>query len=134
MEFAGLRNFVRAARFDHLGVFTYSPERGTAAFGRPDNVEAEEKERRRGEIMDLQARLSLERNRSYLGRQVEVLVESRETGDSSLWVGRGRFQAPEVDGVIRFDLPAGIAAPPSPIVRVEVASAGAYDLEGKLIP
>jgi tRNA A37 methylthiotransferase MiaB len=69
-----------------------------------------------------------------LGRQVEVLVESRETGDSGLWVGRGRFQAPEVDGVIRFDLPAGIAAPPSPIVRVEVASAGAYDLEGKLIP
>jgi hypothetical protein len=49
-------------------------------------------------------------------------------------VGRGRFQAPEVDGVIRFDLPAGIAAPPSPIVRVEVASAGAYDLEGKLMP
>lgn len=132
-EFAGLRNFVRTARFDHLGVFTYSPERGTAAFGRPDNVEAEEKERRRGEIMDIQARLSLERNRGYLGRQVEVLVESRETGDSSLWVGRGRFQAPEVDGVIRFDLPAGMTAPPSPIVRVEVASAGAYDLEGKLV-
>jgi ribosomal protein S12 methylthiotransferase len=133
-EFAGLLNFVRAARFDHLGVFTYSPERGTAAFDRQDSVGAEEKERRRGEIMGIQAGLSLERNRSYLGRQVEVLVERRETGDSHLWVGRGRFQAPEVDGVIRFSLPSEMTAPLSPIVRVEITSVGAYDLEGSLVP
>jgi ribosomal protein S12 methylthiotransferase len=133
-EFAGLRDFVRAARFDHVGVFTYSPERGTAAFDRPDSVGAEEKERRRGEIMAIQAGLSLERNKGYIGRQVEVLVEKRETGDPRRWVGRGRFQAPEVDGVIRFTLPSQMTAPLSPIVRVEITSAGAYDLEGWLVP
>ncbi|MBE0713277.1 MAG: 30S ribosomal protein S12 methylthiotransferase RimO [Candidatus Aminicenantes bacterium] len=133
-EFAGLLKFVRAARFDHLGVFTYSPERGTAAFDWPDSVGAEEKERRRGEIMDIQAGISLERNRDYLGRHLEVLVEKREAEDSRFWVGRGRFQAPEVDGVIRFHLPSGMTAPLSPIVRVEITSAGAYDLEGRLIP
>ena len=133
-EFAGLRKFVRAARFDHLGVFTYSPERGTEAFDRPDSVGAAEKERRRGAIMDIQAGLSLERNKGYMGRQVEVLVERHETGDSRLWVGRGRFQAPEVDGVIRFTLPPAMTAPLSPIVRVEITSVGAYDLEGRLVP
>jgi ribosomal protein S12 methylthiotransferase len=133
-EFAGLLKFVRAARFDHLGVFTYSPERGTAAFDWPDSVGAEEKERRRGEIMDIQAGLSLERNKDYLGRHLEVLVEKREAEDSRFWIGRGRFQAPEVDGVIRFHLPSGMTAPLSPIVRVEITSAGAYDLEGRLIP
>lgn len=133
-EFAGLLKFVRAARFDHLGVFTYSPERGAAAFDWLDSVGAEEKERRRGEIMDIQAGISLERNKDYLGRHLEVLVEKREAEDSRFWVGRGRFQAPEVDGVIRFHLPPGMTAPLSPIVRVEITSAGAYDLEGRLIP
>ena len=69
-----------------------------------------------------------------MGRQVEVLVERHETGDSRLWVGRGRFQAPEVDGVIRFTLPPAMTAPLSPIVRVEITSVGAYDLEGRLVP
>jgi len=133
-EFAGLRKFVRAARFDHLGVFTYSPERGTPAFDRLDDVDAEEKERRRAAIMDIQAGLSLDRNKGYLGRQVDVLVERRQTGDPRLWVGRGRFQAPEVDGVVRFTLPPGMTAPLSPIVRVAITSVDAYDLKGRLIP
>lgn len=134
-EFAGLRDFVRTARFDHLGVFSYSPERGTQAFDRPDKVGATEKERRRGALMAIQAGLSLERNKGYIGRQFEVLVERRETGEPRFWVGRGRFQAPEVDGVIRFPLPAGgMTAPLSPIVRVEITSAGVYDLEGRLAP
>jgi hypothetical protein len=66
---------------------------------------------------------------------VEVLVESCEGAEpNGRYRGRGRFQAPEVDGVVRFDLPAGMTSPRSPIVRVEVASVGAYDLEGKLVP
>ncbi|MCX6569417.1 MAG: 30S ribosomal protein S12 methylthiotransferase RimO [Candidatus Aminicenantes bacterium] len=133
-EFAGLEDFVRAARFDHLGVFTYSPERGTEAFGRPDKIGAAEKERRRGAIMVIQAGLSLERNKAYIGKQIEVLVERHETGDPRFWLGRGRFQAPEVDGVIRFTLPPGMTAPPSPIIQVEITSAGAYDLDGRLVP
>ncbi len=133
-EFAALRRFVEEARFDHLGVFAYSPERGTASFARPETVSPEEKERRRGEVMELQSSVSLARNKDYVGRRLDVLVEARDAGHPGRWTGRGRFQAPEVDGIIRFDLPAGMAEPPSPIVRIDVTSAGPYDLEGELVP
>lgn len=133
-EFTALKRFVEEARFDHLGIFAYSPERGTEAFGRPDTVEPEEKERRRGEIMEIQAGASIARNKIYLGRRLDVLVEGCGDGAEMRCTGRGRFQAPEVDGVIRFDLPAGMTKPPSPIVKVEVTSAGTYDLEGRFVP
>ena len=132
-EFAALRRFVAAASFDHLGVFSYSAERGTASFALPDTVSPEEKENRRREIMDIQSSQSQRRNESRLGQTIEALVEGRDSGDSGGWIGRGRFQAPEVDGVVRFDLPAGTAAPPSPIVHVEVTRADAYDLAGRLV-
>jgi ribosomal protein S12 methylthiotransferase len=131
-EFAGLRDFVEEARFDHLGVFTYSPETGTPSFALPDKVPPEEKERRRAEIMALQSNLSLDRNQAYVGRRLEVLVEGRDAEKPGFWTGRARFQAPEVDGIVRFAVPAASAEPPSPIVHVEVTAAGVYDLEGRL--
>ena len=131
-EFAGLRRFVREARFDHLGVFTYSPEKGTAAFLRPETVEPGEKERRRRQLMDIQAGLSNARNRRYLGRRLEVLVDGQEPGGSRRHLGRARFQAPEVDGIIRFALPKGMDSPPAPLAHVDIESTGDYDLEGRL--
>jgi ribosomal protein S12 methylthiotransferase len=132
-EFAALRRFVEEARCDHLGVFIYSPERGTSSFALPDTVSAEEKEKRRAEIMDIQSGLSLARNKGHVGRRLDVLVEGRDSRKPGVWVGRTRFQAPEVDGVIRFELPASLNEPPSPVVDVEVTAAGAYDLEGRLL-
>jgi ribosomal protein S12 methylthiotransferase len=131
-EFAVLRRFVEAARFDHLGVFAYSPEAGTPACRRPDTVSLEEKEARRAEIMAIQAPISRRANARRVGRTIEVLVEGPEPGGTGRWIGRGRFQAPEVDGVVRFSLPAGSAEPPAAIVGVEVISASDYDLSGKL--
>jgi ribosomal protein S12 methylthiotransferase len=133
-EFAALRRFVEAARFDHLGVFTYSPERGTPSYGLAETVRPEEKEDRRREIMDLQAVISLAHNRSRIGQTIDVLVEGPDGRAARLWTGRGRFQAPEVDGVVRFGLPPGLAEPPSSIVRVEVVAADPYDLTGRLVP
>jgi len=133
-EFAALRRFVEAARFDHLGVFAYSAEIGTPACGLRDTVSPEEKEDRRGEIMEIQAGISLAHNRSRLGRTIDVLVEGPDPGTPGLWKGRGRFQAPEVDGLVRFALPPGTAEPPSAIVRVELDAAGAYDFSGRLVP
>ena len=133
-EFRALRRFVAEARFDHLGVFAYSPEDGTPAGGLPDDVPAAEKEARRAEILELQAGISRAHNAARVGGTIEVLVEGRDPDAEDRWVGRGRFQAPEVDGVVRFALPPGLAEPPSPIVRVAVASAGAYDLVGSLAP
>ena len=81
-EFAALRRFVREARFDHLGVFAYSPERGTAAYARPDTVSPEEKEERRREIMALQAGISRAHNEGRLGRTIDVLVEGPDRRDA----------------------------------------------------
>jgi ribosomal protein S12 methylthiotransferase len=132
-EFGALRRFVETARFDHLGVFTYSPERGTASYGLDETVSPEEKEDRRRELMELQAGISLAHNRARIGRTIEVLVEGPETGAPGTWTGRGRFQAPEVDGVVRFTLSPGLAEPPAAIVRAEIVSADTYDLAGRLV-
>lgn len=133
-EFAALRRFVENARFDHLGVFAFSPEEGTAAARRPDTIPLDEKEARRREILDLQAGISLGHNEARLGQTIDVLVEGPDPDRPGRWLGRGRFQAPEVDGVVRFTLPGGMPEPPSALVRVEVTSAGAYDLDGRFIP
>jgi ribosomal protein S12 methylthiotransferase len=134
-EFAVLRRFVEEARFDHLGVFPYSAERGTASAKLPDSIAPEEKEERRCEIMRIQAGISRARNEDQLGRTIDVIVEGPDTaGATGKWTGRGRFQAPEVDGVVRFELPPGLMEPPSAIVRVLLTSTGAYDLEGRLAP
>ncbi|MCX6573744.1 MAG: 30S ribosomal protein S12 methylthiotransferase RimO [Candidatus Aminicenantes bacterium] len=133
-EFAALRRFVEAARFDHLGVFAYSPERGTSSYGLAETVRPGVKEDRRREIMDLQAAISLAHNRSRIGQTIDVLVEGPDARAGGLWTGRSRFQAPEVDGVVRFGLPPGLAEPPSSIVRVGVVSADPYDLTGRLVP
>lgn len=132
-EFAVLRRFVEKARFDHLGVFAYSPEEGTASRLLPDTVSPEEKEDRRGEIMAIQAGISKALNEARLGRTIEVVVEGRDPETDGLWIGRGRFQAPEVDGVVRFALPSGMTEPPSPVVRVALVSTGAYDLSGRFV-
>jgi ribosomal protein S12 methylthiotransferase len=132
-EFAALRRFVEAARFDHLGVFAYSPEAGTPAFRLRETVTAEEKEERRREIMETQAGISGRANARWVGRTIDVIVEGPDPQTVGLWTGRGRFQAPEVDGVVRFSLTAGRAEPPAAIVRVIVDSADSYDLTGRLV-
>jgi ribosomal protein S12 methylthiotransferase len=133
-EFAALRRFVEEARFDHLGVFTYSPEEGTAAWGLAGTVSPEEKEDRRAELMALQASISSAHNAARVGQVIDVLVEGADAAAPGRWTGRGRLQAPEVDGVVRFSLPPGMPEPPAPIVRVEIDAAGAYDLAGRLVP
>jgi ribosomal protein S12 methylthiotransferase len=133
-EFAALCRFVDEARFDHLGVFTFSPEKDTPACSLPDTISSEEKEERRREIMAIQAGISRAHNEDRLGRTIDVLVENPDTGTPGRWTGRGRFQAPEVDGVVRFMLPPGTAEPGAAIVRVEILSVDDYDLYGSLVP
>ncbi|MBP1659855.1 MAG: ribosomal protein methylthiotransferase, partial [Candidatus Aminicenantes bacterium] len=133
-EFAALRRFVQEARFEHLGVFAYSPETGSAAWGLAETVSPQEKEDRRAEIMALQAAISLAHNQTRVGQTLDVLVEAPDAGSAGRWTGRSRFQAPEVDGVVRFSLPAGMTEPSGPIVRVDIVAAETYDLTGRLAP
>jgi len=133
-EFEALKRFVRKARFDHLGIFAYSPERGTKSFILPETVSPEEKEARRGELMTIQAALSRARNRTYVGRVLDVMIEGAPSRGGRSFVGRTRFQAPEVDGRVCVSAPLRAAWPQDPMVRAKIVSAGAYDLRGELVP
>jgi ribosomal protein S12 methylthiotransferase len=131
-EFAALKAFIREARFDHLGAFAYSREEGTAAFGLGDPVPARTKERRLSEIMSLQAKISAGNLERYVGRTLDVLLECRAAEFPGLFLGRTRFQAPEVDGAVLVR--GSRTSLESPLRRVRITSSEAYDLRGTLLP
>ncbi|MBC7363981.1 MAG: 30S ribosomal protein S12 methylthiotransferase RimO [Candidatus Aminicenantes bacterium] len=133
-EFKELKEFVIKAQFSHLGVFTYSPETGTAAASLKETVSPAEKERRRKEIMLLQKEISRKFYRSFVGSELEVLLEEvEEKKGKRIGRARARFQAPEVDGLVLIDdLPDYKDRWPD-FLRVKVKKALTYDLRGTLI-
>jgi ribosomal protein S12 methylthiotransferase len=132
-EFDRLKDFVREARFDHLGVFAYSPEDNTGAFRWRDSVSEDEKMRRRDELMSLQAEISHAVNQKYLRRRLDVLLEPQpESGNKDL-AGRTCYQAPEVDGVVRIDPDIGPPGHLRTFEKVEITAAEVYDLRGKIV-
>ncbi len=132
-EFKTLKTFVRQAKFDHLGVFTYSKEMYTSAYELGDPVKEEEKEERKKEIMDIQADISALRNKSYLKQKIPVLIDGRLAEDPSIIAGRGRFQAPEVDGVVYAETEDDRRDYAGSIIPVEITACDEYDLYGQLI-
>jgi ribosomal protein S12 methylthiotransferase len=121
-EFAELVEFVRAARFDHLGVFQYSHEEGTTAAQLKDDVPALVKRQRYRALMRAQSRVSAELQRAQVGRRTEALICGQD--DHGRWYGRLSSQAPEIDGVVYLDGP----APVGRILPVRITSASTYDL------
>ena len=124
--FHELLQFVKEARFDRLGAFTYSPEEGTPGAEMPDQVDEEVKQRRLDELMTLQQGISLEENTARVGEICEVLCEGAEEG---MFVGRSIREAPESDGVIRFTAAREVA--PGEYLNVKITGADAYDLFGE---
>ncbi len=124
--FHELLQFVKEARFDRLGAFTYSPEEGTPGAAMPDQIAEEVKQRRLDELMTLQQGISLEENTARVGEICEVLCEGAEEG---MYVGRSIREAPESDGVIRFTAAREVA--PGEYLNVKITGADAYDLFGE---
>jgi ribosomal protein S12 methylthiotransferase len=131
-EFQNLEKFVQQAKFDHLGVFTYSREEGTDCFDLGDPVKESVKRKRRDKIMEIQAEISFENNRKYLTQSFKVLIEGVAKENSDILVGRGKFQAPEVDGLIFIDAPGKWEKVVNTIQKVEITDRDVYDLYGKL--
>jgi ribosomal protein S12 methylthiotransferase len=123
-EFRELAEFVERWEFDHLGAFCYSREEGTAAAGYPDQIEEEIAVERRCEIMKLQAKISLKKNKASIGRLVDVMADG--TRGDGLTSARTDRQAPEVDGVT---LVSGATPRPGEFLRVRITDAGVYDLK-----
>jgi ribosomal protein S12 methylthiotransferase len=120
-----LLDFVAEAELEHLGVFPFSPEEGTAAAAQPDPVPSPLAEERAAELMALQRKISRRKLRALRGQTIEVLVDGPSDESELLLEGRHAGQAPEVDGgVVITDL----AAPPGTFVRATVTDSGDYDL------
>jgi ribosomal protein S12 methylthiotransferase len=122
-EFKTLLDFISEIRFDRVGAFQYSFEPGTKAEPLGDPVPAEIKQARWEQLMELQQGISLERNQSFLGSTLEVLIEGQGDGIS---LGRSYRDAPEIDGlvIIEDDLLVGDMVP------VRITGAMPYDLTG----
>ncbi|HOF05098.1 MAG TPA: 30S ribosomal protein S12 methylthiotransferase RimO [Syntrophales bacterium] len=129
-RFQALVAFVRSARFDHLGVFTYSREEGTAAAKLSSRISAAEKERRREMIMEIQASISGELLRQCIGTTMKVLIEGKSDHPDYPFVGRNSRQAPEIDGLT---LVRGEKLDPGRFVSVRITDADDYDLFGEVI-
>src|SRR5678815_3518335 len=87
-----LKTFLQKQRFDRVGVFTYSHEEGTSAFGLDDDLPQEEKERRAQEIMETQQEISFEKNSEKVGSNLKVLIDKKEAGR---YLGRTEFDSVE---------------------------------------
>lgn len=127
-HFEHLLQFVQRHEFDHLGVFTFSPEEGTPAYKLPDQLPQSIMEERRDAVMEVQQPISLRKNQAEIGKVVEVLIEQEnpETGDL---MGRSARFAPEVDGVVYVQGNARLGS----IVPVKIQNADIYDLYGEVI-
>jgi ribosomal protein S12 methylthiotransferase len=129
-DFAQLLAFVKQAEFDNVGVFTYSDEEGTTAFGSPGRVPARVKESRRRRLMSLQKRICSRRNRARVGERLQVLVEGTHPDSDLLLRGRLSTQAPEIDGQVIVN---DGSAEPGQFVRCEITEAHPYDLVGRIV-
>lgn len=126
-EFKALCAFVERAQFDHVGVFVFSPEKGSLAARFPGRVSRRTAERRRSDLMELQRAISRRRLRRWVGRRVPVLVEGVHPETDLLLVGRTAHQAPEVDGSV---LITGGTAEVGRILDITITGSHDYDLEG----
>jgi ribosomal protein S12 methylthiotransferase len=127
--FGRLLDFVHEQEFDHVGVFTYSREEGTAAYDLSGQVPEREKHWRRARLMEAQAEISLRHNRALVGKEIEVLVEGQIAGRATRMRGRTPWQAPEIDGMV---LLRG-EAEPGEFVRARVKRALTYDLVAETV-
>jgi ribosomal protein S12 methylthiotransferase len=133
-DFAELLTFVKNVEFDRVGVFTYSDEEGTAAFGLPGKVDPKVARARRARLMRAQSRISLKKNRARVGETVRVLFEGPSEETDLLWQGRMETQAPDIDGCVLInDAPEGFAPEPGRFVNVEITEAQEYDLVGRIV-
>jgi ribosomal protein S12 methylthiotransferase len=132
-DFQALCDFVKCMKLDNVGVFTFSEEEGTAAFDMDGAVELEERERRRDELMEIQAGVSEARLAARVGQRLDLLVEELVApegpeGETS-YIARFYGQAPEVDGVVYLRVDEGATAPAiGDLVQARVEDHMDYDL------
>ena len=125
-HFNTLRDFVEEIRFDRLGIFTYSEEEGTLAADLDDSVPRQVKDDRKNQLLEIQHGISLDKNESFIGKTLKVLVD--ESGED-VSVGRTEYDSPEIDNIVHIK---GKAVKGT-FIDVMIESANEYELLGKIV-
>lgn len=131
-DFEELCQFVQAAQFDRLGVFSYSDEETSGSFALDGKIDKRTIYQRKRRLMALQRRISRARNKRLIGSEAPVLVQGPAKDTDLLWEARLATQAPEIDGVCYINDFGPGAPKPGEMRRLRITEAHDYDLIGQL--
>jgi len=129
-----LEQFITEAKFDWLGVFSYSDEEGSGAFSFNEKVPKRTIEARKRRLMKLQQQISKQAKQQWVGRELVVLAEGESEETPLLWEGRTQFHAPEIDGKVYInDFGPFEELKPGSFHRCEVTEAHEYDVVARVV-
>jgi ribosomal protein S12 methylthiotransferase len=129
-EFEELMEFVKASRFERVGVFPYSFEPGTPATRLDDHLPEEVKQERRDRLMEAQQEVAFRWSQEQVGRELEVIIDGLDPEVPGHALGRSYADAPEIDGLVRVK---GKRLHAGDVVRVKVTGADGYDLAARAV-
>jgi ribosomal protein S12 methylthiotransferase len=137
-DFRELCDFVRAAEFDWMGVFSYSDEDASKSFALDDKVDAKTIARRKNALMALQKTISKRKLRSKVGQRLQVMLEGPSKDTDLIWEARLEGMAPEIDGkvyITEFEGVNDAAELPAPgtLATIEITETKDYDLIGRIV-
>jgi ribosomal protein S12 methylthiotransferase len=124
-EFEELHDFVRAARFERVGVFPYSLEPGTPAVRLHDHLPESVKAQRRDRLMQAQQDVAFAWTKGQVGKEIEVIVDGPDPEVPGHVLARGHADAPDIDCLVRLK---GKNLRPGDLVGARVTGADGYDL------
>ncbi|ACO04432.1 MAG TPA: 30S ribosomal protein S12 methylthiotransferase RimO [Persephonella sp.] len=131
-DFESMKDFIKQAKFDWLGVFKYSHEEGTPAYTKyRDSIPEEEKIRRKNEITQLQEGITEEKNRDLIGKEIEVIVDGFSEEWETLPVGRTYRSAFEIDGIVYIETERPVKVGDFAKLKIKDL-ADSYDLVGEI--
>ena len=128
-EFEDLYQFVKDVKFDRMGAFEYSREKGTYSDKLKGHLSEKVKKERRDRLMKLQQQISLENNEKYIGSTIKCIVEGYT--DDGIVILRSEHDAPEIDGVVYAKSNEPVV--PGDIEEVKITRADEYDLFGEMV-
>ena len=129
-DFEELYDFVKEARFERLGAFSFSKEEGTPAEKLKAQIHPMTKKSRYNKIMSLQQKIASETQQEMVGKELEVLIETK-TFDGKYYVGRSYREVPDIDGLIYIEMED--KALEGKFVKCKITKASGYDLIGKIV-
>ena len=127
-HFVHLCNFVRDMKFDRMGVFTYSREKGTPSYKMQNRVPAKIAKQRYKKLMEIQQEISIARNKKFVGKAIPCIIEC--SSDEGEVIARTQYDAPEIDGVVNIRTDKMLI--PGDIEMVKITGSTEYDLIGEI--